>query len=349
LADCWDLRFARIKMKKNSKVCLETVEDQESFNSEAADFDDLLNGVVPASEDFVQVLDPDLAFGEQEVAAAVAPASAEDSIAVFLKEIGRYNLLSASEEIELSRACRNGSIAAKRKLIQANLRLVVSIAKRFRNRGMAFQDLIQEGSLGLIRAVEKFDPERGYKLSTYATWWIRQSIMRALSDKSRSIRLPVHMHEAVSRVRKVVRLLGEEEGQKPSLEAIAKAAGLTAAKIQQLLTAEKQVVSLDAMVYEDGDTRFSDLISDDEAEKPEDAASERLLAQKVKRTLDKLMPNERNVLMMRFGLGHSVPLTLEETGQNLGVSRERVRQIELNAIKKLRRSHTFEGWAGDLD
>lgn len=336
-------------MKKNSKVCLETVEDQESFNSEAADFDDLLNGVVPASEDFVQVLDPDLAFGEQEVAAAVAPASAEDSIAVFLKEIGRYNLLSASEEIELSRACRNGSIAAKRKLIQANLRLVVSIAKRFRNRGMAFQDLIQEGSLGLIRAVEKFDPERGYKLSTYATWWIRQSIMRALSDKSRSIRLPVHMHEAVSRVRKVVRLLGEEEGQKPSLEAIAKAAGLTAAKIQQLLTAEKQVVSLDAMVYEDGDTRFSDLISDDEAEKPEDAASERLLAQKVKRTLDKLMPNERNVLMMRFGLGHSVPLTLEETGQNLGVSRERVRQIELNAIKKLRRSHTFEGWAGDLD
>jgi RNA polymerase primary sigma factor len=339
---------ARVNMKTNSKVRKEAKEDL-NINYEPSDFDDLLNAGLPGVDEPKEVADPDTVFEDGEASTAFDLAVSEDSISVFLKEIGRYKLLTGTEEIELARACQQGNVAAKKKLIQTNLRLVVSIAKRFRNRGLAFQDLIQEGSLGLIRAVEKFDPEKGYRLSTYATWWIRQAIMRALADKSRSIRIPVHMSEVMGRVRKVVRSLTEAEGQRPSLAAIAEAAGLTPDKLEQVMTAEKTLVSLDAIVNEDNDTRLSDLIKDDRAAKPDEAASERLLAKQMKRTLDKLMPNERSVVMMRFGLGHTVPMTLDQIGLRLGLSRERVRQIEVKAIKKLRNSGDLAAWNATLD
>ncbi|MBS1990408.1 MAG: sigma-70 family RNA polymerase sigma factor [Cyanobacteria bacterium SZAS LIN-3] len=333
-------------MKSKSKLS-PAVKEVPSFDYESTDFDDLLS-VDPVPE-FIEEDDPVTAELGPIDSVAVDSGMSEDSLSSFLKEIGRYKLLSATDEIELARAAQKGDSIARKRLIQCNLRLVVSIAKKFRNRGLPFQDLIQEGSLGLIRAVEKFDPERGFKLSTYATWWVRQSIMRALSDKSRPIRVPVHINEAMSRVRAVVRGLTEEDGQKPDLERIAKAAGLTTEKLERIMSAQKNMVSLDSFVNEAADTRLSDLICDEGAAKPEEAASQYLLMRHMKRTLDKLTSNERHVVMMRFGLGDTTPLTLDQLGQQMGVSRERVRQIETKAIKKLRNSDEFVGWGGYLE
>jgi RNA polymerase primary sigma factor len=211
--------------------------------------------------------------------------SPEDTTAVYLKEIARYKLLTGTEEIELSRRMRLGDKAAGRRLVQTNLRLVVSIAKRYRNHGLPFQDLIQEGTLGLMRAAEKFDPERGYKFSTYATWWIRQSISRALADKSRMVRLPVHMIEAMGRVRKAVRTLGEKCGRRPTVDEIAKNLEMTQQRLEEILTAEKTLLSLDAPINENFENPLSDLIQDNHSEQPEDVASRQLLYARISSAL----------------------------------------------------------------
>lgn len=260
----------------------------------------------------------------------------EDSTKVYLREIGRHKLLNGREEIELARATRAGDPIARRKLVQSNLRLVVSIARRYINRGITFQDLIQEGNLGLIRATEKFDPERGYKFSTYATWWIRQSITRALANKSRTIRIPVHMTEVMSRLSKVVRACAEKFGRRPTLEEIIEHSGLEREKVLLAFGASKTLLSLDATMKEGFDRTLSELLEDEHSVSPEDSAASTMLSRDIRAMLDILTPQEKDVINLRFGLNDGNPMTLAESGGVLGLSRERVRQIEFKAMKKLR-------------
>lgn len=265
------------------------------------------------------------------------PAGAgDDSTWTYLREIGRYPLLTPAREIELFRELKNGDESAGRKIVQANLRLVVSVAKRYRNRGLAFQDLIQEGTLGMMRAVDKFDPERGYKFSTYATWWIKQSITRALADKSRMVRLPVHIVEELGRVRKTVRLLALRTQKRPELEEIARAAGMSRARLESILKAEKNLLSLDASLSESSESTLMDFIEDRSTAAPDDVAGAQLLKDRVSKALETLRPQERLVISMRFGLDTGMPATLEQIGNVMGVTRERVRQIEKGALKKLK-------------
>lgn len=262
----------------------------------------------------------------------------DDSTGAYLKQIGKHKLLTGAEEIELSRAARAGDMKARRRIVQSNLRLVVSIAKNYRNKGLSFQDLIQEGSLGLLRAVDKFDPERGFKLSTYATWWIRQAITRSLADKSRTIRIPVHMIEVQGKVKKAVRQLASELGRRPTPEEIASASGYDVEKVRQAFDADKQLISLDATVGEDNDTSFADLLENQDTERPEQSAERQLFVESVNGVLSKLTGRERDVIRLRFGLDNQTPMTLKQCALRLGMSPERVRQLEIKAMKKLRKS-----------
>jgi RNA polymerase primary sigma factor len=276
---------------------------------------------------------------EQAFEVAEPPPVEEDSLRVYLREIGRHKLLNGTEEIELGRAVKDGDADARRRLIQANLRLVVSIAKRYNNRGMSFQDLIQEGAVGLIRAVEKFDPERGFKFSTYATWWIRQAITRALSDKSRGIRVPVHVGESMSKLRKLVRLMVGELGRRPSMDEIAVRSGLGREKVMLTIGAFRELVSLDAKLKDESDTLLAELIEDRSLPTPERVAEEGLLAIQVNNLLSRLSTREQDIIRLRYGLVCDSPKSLEELSKLLGVSRERVRQIECRALKKLRKDN----------
>jgi RNA polymerase primary sigma factor len=267
----------------------------------------------------------------------------EDSVKTYLREISRHKLLNGREEIELARAIRNGDKVARRKLIQANLRLVVSIAKRYTNHGLSFQDLIQEGSLGLIRAVEKFDPEKGNKFSTYATWWIRQAVTRALANKSRTIRVPVHMNDVINKLRKVVRLLAQELGRRPTMEELVESSGLEKEKVQLAFSASKTLLSLDAACGEESDNTLSDLIQDDHIASPDEAAATQLLSTHVDELLGHLTARERDVITLRYGLQTDRSLSLEELGRVLGLTRERVRQIEMKAMQKLRKNQQVAG------
>jgi RNA polymerase primary sigma factor len=261
----------------------------------------------------------------------------DDSVKMYLREIGRVPLLNAKQEIELARRIKEGDIEAKRKLVRHNLRLVVSIAKKYINRGLPFLDLIQEGNLGLIRAAEKFDPERGYKFSTYATWWVRQGITRSLSDKSRTIRVPVHMVETINKFKKVARRLGQLFDRRPTEEELAQVMEVSTQKIKEIVAAMRTPVSLEAPINNEEDGKLEDFIADSSDNvHPELRATEQLLANDILRVLETLTPKEKAVVQLRFGIDSGQERTLEEVGRLLGITRERVRQLEFRALKKLR-------------
>jgi RNA polymerase primary sigma factor len=259
-----------------------------------------------------------------------------DPVRMYLKEIGRVPLLSASEEIELAKRIEEGDEEAKRRLAEANLRLVVSIAKRYVGRGMLFLDLIQEGNLGLIKAVEKFDYRKGYKFSTYATWWIRQAITRAIADQARTIRIPVHMVETINKLIRISRQLLQELGREPTAEEIAAEMDLSPEKVREIQKIAQEPVSLETPIGEEDDSHLGDFIPDDEALAPADAAAYELLKEQLEDVLDTLTEREENVLRLRFGLDDGRTRTLEEVGKVFGVTRERIRQIEAKALRKLR-------------
>jgi RNA polymerase primary sigma factor len=296
-----------------------------------------------SDDEHVFLSDEEVQSGEEPEYESSRPAVEEDSTKTYLREIGRHRLLTGREEIELARGAKAGDERARHKLIQSNLRLVVSIARKYVNRGLTLQDLIQEGSLGLMRAVEKFDPERGFKFSTYATWWIRQAITRALADKSRAIRVPVHMNERLSKLRKVIRQQRELLGRAPDLDELATVTGMSKDKLQQVLGASKNLLSLDAVYREGFDSTLGEMIEDESSQQPEETASEQLLSRDIETILSQLAPQERDVIALRFGLRGGQPLTLEESGKRLGYSRERVRQIEFKAMKKLRNNSRAAG------
>ena len=260
----------------------------------------------------------------------------DDPVRMYLKEIGKVPLLSAEEEFELAERMSNGDEEAKKKLSEANLRLVVSIAKRYVGRGMLFLDLIQEGNLGLIKAVEKFDYKKGYKFSTYATWWIRQAITRAIADQARTIRIPVHMVETINKLIRVSRQLLQELGRDPYPEEIAKEMGMTIEKVREIQKIAQEPVSLETPIGEEEDSHLGDFIPDDDAPAPAEAASFSLLKEQLTGVLSTLAPREEKVLRLRFGLDDGRARTLEEVGAEFGVTRERIRQIEAKALRKLR-------------
>jgi RNA polymerase primary sigma factor len=258
-----------------------------------------------------------------------------DSLRLYLRSIGRVELLTADQEVFLAKRIERGDIVAKQQMIEANLRLVVSIAKGYLGRGLSFLDLIQEGSLGLIRAVEKFDYRRGYKFSTYATWWIRQAVTRAIADKARTIRIPVHMVEKLNKVVHVERQLVQEFGREPTPEEIAAELQWTAREVKDILRIAQLPVSLEKPIGEEEDSELGDFVEDEAAESPFERASENLRRENVRRALDALPPREREVIEMRYGLRGHKARTLEEVGRAFGVTRERIRQIENNTLKKL--------------
>jgi RNA polymerase primary sigma factor len=260
----------------------------------------------------------------------------DDPVRMYLKEIGKVPLLLAEEEIVLAKAMEDGDLSAKQKLAEANLRLVVSIAKRYVGRGMQFLDLIQEGNLGLIKAVEKFDYRKGYKFSTYATWWIRQAITRAIADQARTIRIPVHMVETINKLIRVSRRLLQELGREPMPDEVAKEMGISEEKVRGIMKIAQEPVSLETPIGEEEDSHLGDFIPDEDAPAPSEAAAFAMLKEQLTDVLDTLTPREEKVLRLRFGLDDGRARTLEEVGREFEVTRERIRQIEAKALRKLR-------------
>ena len=338
--------------KLTSKELMEVLESL-TLDAEQIDkfYDQLENlGIETAGEDYLSPIDeeslPELEeleeieeVTEEEIAsteAMVDTFSTDDPVRMYLKEIGKIPLLSADEELKLAESMANGNEEAKRRMAEANLRLVVSIAKRYVGRGMLFLDLIQEGNLGLIKAVEKFDYTKGYKFSTYATWWIRQAITRAIADQARTIRIPVHMVETINKVIRVSRQLLQELGHDPSPEEIATEMSLPVEKIRDILKIAQEPVSLETPIGEEEDSHLGDFIPDEDASEPSEAASFTLLKEQLMTVLSTLTPREEKVLRLRFGIEDGRTRTLEEVGKEFNVTRERIRQIEAKALRKLR-------------
>lgn len=265
---------------------------------------------------------------------------ANDSIRLYLCEIGRVDLLTAKEEVELARRIAKGDQSAKAKLAEANLRLVVSIAKKYIGRGLSFLDLIQEGNIGLFRAVEKFDPNRGFKFSTYATWWIRQAITRAIADQARTIRIPVHMVETINKLTHAQRRLVQELGREPLVEELAAEMDMDVKKVRHIMKISQDIVSLEAPVGTEEDSKLGDFIEDDEALSPSESTNRQLIRENIHEMLQYLSPRERKIIEMRFGLKDGVGHTLEEVGQEFHVTRERIRQIEAKVLQKLKEHPT---------
>ncbi|MEK7524284.1 MAG: RNA polymerase sigma factor RpoD [Patescibacteria group bacterium] len=265
---------------------------------------------------------------------------ANDSIRMYLCEIGKVKLLVAKEEIDLAKRIRKGDQTAKQKLAEANLRLVVSIAKKYIGRGLSFLDLIQEGNIGLFRAVEKFDPDRGFKFSTYATWWIRQAITRAIADQARTIRIPVHMVETINKLTHAQRRLVQELGREPLVEELAAEMDMDVKKVRHILKISQDIVSLEAPVGTEEDSKLGDFIEDDEALSPAEATNRQLIKENIHEMLHYLSPREKKIIEMRFGLKDGVGHTLEEVGQEFRVTRERIRQIEAKVLQKLKEHPT---------
>lgn len=323
----------KLKGKLTTKEITDALEELD-FDVEQMDklYDSLENLNIEIIEDFniEEELDLDLENDvplETEEGAAVAEGvNIDDPVKVYLKEIGRVPLLSSDEEIELAERMAQGDPVARQRLSEANLRLVVSIAKRYVGRGMQFLDLIQEGNLGLIKAVEKFDHTKGFKFSTYATWWIRQAITRAIADQARTIRIPVHMVETINRVKKVSSQLLHKNGHEPSAEEIAQELDMSVDKVREILRVSQEPVSLETPIGEEEDSHLGDFIPDDDAPSPADAASHTLLKEQLGNVLGTLTPREEKVLRLRFGLEDGRSRTLEEVGKEFNVTRERIRQ-----------------------
>jgi len=343
--------FERGKKKGNLSATelMEVLEDMD-IGSEQMDkiYDTLENlGIDTVGEDYIPDL-PDEApppiealeeIPEEEIVdpnSLVDSFGIDDPVRMYLKEIGKVPLLSADEEIELAKKMELGDEEAKKRLAEANLRLVVSIAKRYVGRGMLFLDLIQEGNLGLIKAVEKFDYRKGYKFSTYATWWIRQAITRAIADQARTIRIPVHMVETINKLIRVSRQLLQELGREPTPEEIAKEMNMPEERVREILKISQEPVSLETPIGEEEDSHLGDFIQDDNVPVPADAAAFTLLKEQLVEVLDTLTDREQKVLRLRFGLDDGRARTLEEVGKEFNVTRERIRQIEAKALRKLR-------------
>ena len=338
--------------KLTSKELMDVLDDMNLEPEELDKFYDKLEnlGIDTSGEDILPPLDDEVLpaleelqeieeVTEEEIAdtdALVDTFSTDDPVRMYLKEIGKVPLLTAEEEIDIAQRMEKGDEAAKQKLTEANLRLVVSIAKRYVGRGMLFLDLIQEGNLGLIRAVEKFDYTKGFKFSTYATWWIRQAITRAIADQARTIRIPVHMVETINKLVRIQRQLLQELGREPTPEEIGEEMGLTAERVREIQKISQEPVSLETPIGEEEDSQLGDFIEDDAAVVPPDAASFSMLQEQLAKVLEGLAERERKVISLRFGLEDCHPRTLEEVGREFGVTRERIRQIESKTLAKLR-------------
>ncbi len=338
-----------LEMAKKKKNMLEYQEISDAFkdmNLNAEQFEEILEFMETHNIDVLRISDDDdediLLDDEDEVEVEQIDLSVpdgvsiEDPVRMYLKEIGKVPLLSAEDEIELAKRMELGDMEAKKRLAEANLRLVVSIAKRYVGRGMLFLDLIQEGNLGLIKAVEKFDYRKGYKFSTYATWWIRQAITRAIADQARTIRIPVHMVETINKLIRVSRQLLQELGREPSPEEIAAEMNMPVERVREILKISQEPVSLETPIGEEEDSHLGDFIQDDNVPVPADAAAFTLLKEQLEEVLGTLTEREKKVLTLRFGLEDGRARTLEEVGREVNVTRERIRQIEAKALRKLR-------------
>ena len=336
------LELGKSKGQLSTKEILDALGELD-FDPEQIEkfYDTLESQGVEIVEDFddITIDDEELAKAEGielEPGMGADGVAIDDPVKVYLKEIGRVPLLTPDEEVDLAVRISNGDEAAKKRLSEANLRLVVSIAKRYLGRGMQFLDLIQEGNLGLIKAVEKFDYTKGFKFSTYATWWIRQAITRAIADQARTIRIPVHMVETINKVKKVSSQLLHANGREPSAEEVAEELDMPVDKVREIMRVAQEPVSLETPIGEEEDSHLGDFIPDDDAPAPADAASHTLLKETLSSVLDSLTPREEKVLRLRFGLEDGRPRTLEEVGKEFNVTRERIRQIEAKALRKLR-------------
>ena len=341
--------LAMAKKKKNVLEYQEISDHFADLHLEEEQMDEILDALEKSGIDVLRITDDDdipdeelLLSDEDEVdmenldLSIPDGISREDPVRMYLKEIGKVPLLSAEEEIELAKRMENGDQEAKKRLAEANLRLVVSIAKRYVGRGMLFLDLIQEGNLGLIKAVEKFDYRKGYKFSTYATWWIRQAITRAIADQARTIRIPVHMVETINKLIRVSRQLLQELGREPTPEEISEEMGMPVDRVREILKISQEPVSLETPIGEEEDSHLGDFIQDDNVPVPAEAASFTLLREQLVEVLGTLTEREQKVLRLRFGLDDGRARTLEEVGKEFNVTRERIRQIEAKALRKLR-------------
>lgn len=312
---------------------LSLVKEDFRWGRDRLDQDDMLDGGSIGSGGEEEEEEDYDGYGQERLLEGV---SAADPIREYLKEIGSIPLLTPEEESDLARRKSEGDVEAGRRLVEANLRLVVSIAKRYTGRGMSFLDLVQEGNLGLMKAVEKFDYAKGYRLSTYATWWVKQSITRSLADQSRTIRLPVHMVEAVNKIRRAQRSLSVKLGREPSMEEVAEEVNMSEKRVTELIQASGDTVSLETPVGDEEGSNLGDFVADDTNASTEDKAESFLLREEIDSMLQGLNPRERDVIILRFGLETGHPLTLEEVGKRFNVTRERIRQIETAALRKLR-------------
>ena len=341
--------LAMAKKKKNVLEYQEISDHFADLHLEEEQMDEILDALEKSGIDVLRITDDDdipdeelLLSDEDEVdmenldLSIPDGISIEDPVRMYLKEIGKVPLLSAEEDIELAKRMENGDQEAKKRLAEANLRLVVSIAKRYVGRGMLFLDLIQEGNLGLIKAVEKFDYRKGYKFSTYATWWIRQAITRAIADQARTIRIPVHMVETINKLIRVSRQLLQELGREPTPEEISEEMGMPVDRVREILKISQEPVSLETPIGEEEDSHLGDFIQDDNVPVPAEAASFTLLREQLVEVLGTLTEREQKVLRLRFGLDDGRARTLEEVGKEFNVTRERIRQIEAKALRKLR-------------